>query len=112
MASELSTKEITDITNEEINDMRTMLLNSNSGSGFITDLEHDLEEDMIRKINVPTLVVHSTNDKAVSREHPLHAKENIKNSKLIWIDNSWGHMIWFDKKAVDNINSFLINDST
>lgn len=111
MASELSTEKIIHITDEEVNDMKSLLLNSRSGSGFITDLEHDLEEQIIEEIKVPTLIVHSKNDNSVSQEHPLHAKDKIENSRLIWIDNNWGHMIFFDKKAMDSINTFLLNDT-
>ena len=109
MASEFSTKDITHIAKEELNEMKILLLNSHSGSGFITDLEHDLEEQIIEGVKVPTLTVHSKNDNSVSQEHPLHAKDKIENSNLIWIDNDWGHMIWFDKEAIDSINKFLLN---
>jgi len=109
MASELSTIKVNRISKVEINDMKEFLLNSRSGSGFITDLEQDLEEKIIQDIKVPTLIIHSRNDKAVGLEHPLNASEKIVNSKLVWLDNDWGHMIWFDKDATHKINSFLLD---
>lgn len=114
MASELTTQDIEPIRKEDIKDMKSMLLISRSGNGFVTDLKHDLEEKIIESIKVPTLIIHSKNDKAVSEEHPHYAKEKIEGAKLIWIDNDWGHMIWLGKeseKTIQHISIFLLGET-
>lgn len=115
MTAELSTAEINDIKKEEIKDMKSMLLNQRSKNGFIIDLEHNLEENIIEKIKASTLIIHSKNDKTISKEHPFYAKEKIKNSKLIWVDNKWGHLIWVGKESeeiINHINTFLLNETS
>jgi len=103
MADELTTVDIPHFKPEEIEDMRRMLLIQRSGSGFVTDLEHELDEEVIAAVKAPTLIVHSKNDKAVGKEHPLYAKEKIDNARILWVDNQWGHLIWMGEKAEDVI---------
>ncbi|MGB1206617.1 MAG: alpha/beta fold hydrolase [Chitinophagales bacterium] len=110
MAKELTTTKMKKFEEEEILDMKKMLMTQRSKSGFVTDLEHDLDENIITKITAPTLIVHSKNDNSISKEHPLHAKQKIKHSELIWVENKWGHLIWVGKESkaiVDNIGVFL-----
>ncbi len=103
MANELTSATIQHFEPEEIEDMRRMLLAQRSGSGFVTDLEHELDEEVFAGVKAPTLIVHSKNDKAVSKEHPLYAKEKIDNARILWVDNKWGHLIWMGAEAEDVI---------
>ena len=112
IASELTAIKIKELDNEEINDVKNMLNEQRSKNGFVVDLDHDLEKNIIEQISSPTLIIHSKNDQAISKEHPLLAKDKIKNSKIIWIDNKWGHLIWVGKESKDiinNITTFLLN---
>ena len=66
----------------------------NSKSGFMSDIEHDVEDGLISEIQCPTLIIHSKNDNSVSYEHAEHAKRWIKNSQLYGFENEWGHLFW------------------
>jgi pimeloyl-ACP methyl ester carboxylesterase len=71
----------------------------NSKSGFMSDIEHDVENGLISEIQCPTLIIHSKHDNSVSYEHAEHAKRMIKNSKLVGLDNEWGHLFWIGKDS-------------
>lgn len=66
----------------------------NSKSGFMSDIEHDVENGLISEIQCSTLIIHSKNDNSVLFEHAQHANRMIKNSKLVGLDNEWGHLFW------------------
>lgn len=110
MAAELTTVEITHIAKDEVSDIKTMLLSQRSKSGFVTDIDQDLDESLLEKIKTPTLILHSKNDKAVSGDHPKHAASKIGESELVWVENKWGHLIWAgqeSKNIIDRISLFL-----
>jgi len=112
MATELTTVEITDIAKDEVSDIKTMLLRQRSKSGFVTDIDQDLDERLLEKIKTPTLILHSKNDMAVSAEHPKHAAKKIEESELVWVENKWGHLLWAGQESkliIDRINLFLNN---
>lgn len=70
-----------------------MLERQASGSGFVLDIEHDVTEETLQKIDVPTLIVHSRKDNSVSFDHAEYAREKITHAKLFEA-NTWGHLIW------------------
>ncbi|UII78210.1 alpha/beta fold hydrolase [Flagellimonas sp. CMM7] len=112
MATELTNKRIKKLDEAEISDMKMMLLNQRSKKGFVTDLDQELNNEIIAKIKTPTLIIHSKNDKSVSIEHPKYAKQKIENSQIVWLDNKWGHLIWVgaeSKKNIGYIKAFLNN---
>jgi pimeloyl-ACP methyl ester carboxylesterase len=81
----------------EKNDIKELLStfkHFNSKNGFMSDIEHDIEKGIISEIQCPTLIIHSKNDNSVSYEHAEHANSMIKNSKLVGLDNEWGHLFW------------------
>lgn len=112
MATELTRIPIEKLDKIEISDIKKMLLNQRSKKGFVTDIDQDLDKGLIADIKTPTLIVHSKNDKAVPIEHPEYAEQEIENSKTVWLDNKWGHLIWVgaeSKKNIGHITEFLNN---
>lgn len=79
----------------------------NSKSGFLNDIDQELEEGMISKIQCPTLVIHSNNDSSVPFEHAEYANKMILNSKLISLNNEWGHLLWIGNDSNDSINRIM-----
>ncbi|TDO94770.1 pimeloyl-ACP methyl ester carboxylesterase [Halanaerobium saccharolyticum] len=77
-----------------------------SDKGFMYDLEHQTEKEVLQKIEVPTLILHSKFDKSVSFKHAEYASENIKNSE-IYADDFWGHLIWIGKSKKNRDNKLL-----
>ena len=74
------------------------------------DIEHDVPTEVLQKINQPTLVVHSKNDKSVAFEHALHAQAHIKNAELFKA-KTWGHLIWLGQgsdEVKNKVTDFLL----
>jgi pimeloyl-ACP methyl ester carboxylesterase len=92
--STLSKKEIMNqMDSSDIKELVKMINRYASDNGFIYDLEHQTEKEVLQKIEVPTLIMHSKYDKSVSFEHAEYAAANIKGSE-IYADDFWGHLIW------------------
>ncbi|MFW6275222.1 MAG: alpha/beta fold hydrolase [bacterium] len=79
----------------------------NSRTGFMCDIEQDIEQGLISRIQCPTLIIHSKNDNSVSFEHAEYANKMIKNSKLIGLDNEWGHLFWIGKDSNVSIKKII-----
>lgn len=99
------------LDNHCFEEFRKMNNRQRSYSGFLIDLEQTRCEYSIqmRKIQIPTLIMHSKNDNLVPISHPLNAREMIPRSEEIILD-SWGHLIWIGKHATeydDALISFL-----
>lgn len=80
-----------------------------SGQGFMLNIEHDISEEVIKSVKVPTLIIHSSNDNAVLFEHALHANKHINNSELFEAE-TWGYLLWIGcgaKEVGEKVNSFL-----
>jgi pimeloyl-ACP methyl ester carboxylesterase len=109
--STLSKKEVMERMNStDLKDLVKMVNRYASDRGFIYDLEHQTKKELLQKIEVPTLIIHSKYDKSVSFEHAEYAAANIKDSE-IYADDFWGHLIWLgknkekrDKKLLDFFN--------
>lgn len=91
---EFSKNEPHRLENLDIKELLSTFKYFNSKSGFMCDIEHDLENGLISEIQCPTLIIHSKNDNSVLFEHAEHANRMIKNSKLVSLDNEWGHLFW------------------
>lgn len=70
-----------------------------SKTGFMSDIDHDIEQGRISEIQCPTLILHSRNDNSVSFDHAEYANKMIKGSTLIDLDNEWGHLFWIGKDS-------------
>jgi pimeloyl-ACP methyl ester carboxylesterase len=62
--------------------------------GFSNDLDQAIDQEILSKVECPTLILHSENDNAVDISHALNARDKIKNSKLVFFKNRWGHLLW------------------
>lgn len=94
MFKELSNYRPIEFTENEFQELKQMTLILRSYKGFDNDLDQTIEQETLKKINCPTLILHSENDNAVDISHAAHAKNNIKNSKLVTFKNHWGHLLW------------------
>ncbi len=107
---ELSTKANQEITKTEIEQIKEMTFKQASGSGFINDLNQNIENGIIKKVECPTLILHSENDKSVPIEMAFYADKEIENSILKTFDNKWGHLLWVgedSKYPIEELNEFL-----
>lgn len=113
MAKDLTTKKIISITPEELKDMTTLLNSQRSKQGFLVDIHHQPNQELLTQIIVPTLIVHSENDVAVNISHAHFAKENISHAILHTFQNKWGHLIWIGqdaRKINQHISTFLLEE--
>ena len=86
-----------------------MINRYSSDKGFIYDLDHQTTQEILQKIKIPTLILHSKYDKSVSFEHAEYAAKNINRSE-IYSDDFWGHLIWIGKnkeKRNEKVLEFL-----
>lgn len=91
----------------DINELLTTFKHFSSKTGFMCDIDHDVEESQISDIQCQTLVIHSKNDNSVSFEHAEYAKKMIKKSILIGLDNEWGHLFWIGKDSNESIKKII-----
>lgn len=82
----------------EVEAIRAMNNRQRSGRGFMLDIEHRVGSDVLGRIAVPTLVVHSPHDNSVPFEHAQHAHRLIPDSRL-FAAPAWGHLVWIGKGA-------------
>jgi len=94
MFKELSKYRPIEFTEDEFQELKQMTLIMRSYQGFDNDLDQTIEQETLKRIECPTLILHSENDNAVDISHSENAKNNIKNSKLITFNNHWGHLLW------------------
>lgn len=91
----------------DINELLSTFKHYHSKHGFMSDIEHDVETGRLLEIQCKTLIVHSRNDNSVPYEHAKHANKMIKESKLIALDNEWGHLFWIGKDANETIQKIM-----
>ena len=92
---------------EDVNELLSMFKNFSSGTGFINDIDQNIDYDVISKIKCPTLIIHSKNDNSVPFEHALHSKKMIENSKLVELNNEWGHLFWIGSDSITSIEKTI-----
>ncbi|AWX45956.1 Homoserine O-acetyltransferase [Flagellimonas maritima] len=105
---ELSTVKGASFDRKEIETIKEMTSKQSSGNGFVNDLEQDITSGTHLKIECPTLIVHSKNDKTVSIAMAYHAKKNILCSQLKLYNNKWGHLLWVGTDSTEPITETLI----
>jgi pimeloyl-ACP methyl ester carboxylesterase len=94
MYKELSKFRPIEFTEDEIQELKKMTLIMRSYKGFDNDLEQTIDHETLKRIQCPTLILHSEYDNAVDISHARNASSNIKDSKLITFKNHWGHLLW------------------
>jgi len=92
---------------EDVKELILMFQNFSSGKGFINDINQNIDSDVISSIKCPTLIIHSKNDNSVPFEHAIHSKKMIKDSKLVELDNEWGHIIWIGADSKNSIEETM-----
>lgn len=99
MFTELSSFQPTNITKEEVAELHAMIKLQRSGKGFVNDLEQNIDQNIIGEIICPTIILHSSKDKAVNIDHAKYAHTKIKKSILKVYDNRWGHLLWLGQES-------------
>jgi predicted alpha/beta-fold hydrolase len=108
--NELSTKQNKGITKTELKQIKEMTSKQASGSGFVADLNQNIESKTIKQVECPTLILHSENDKSVPIEMAFYADKEINSSVLKTFNNKWGHLLWVgedSKYPIAELNEFL-----
>ena len=89
---------------QDIAELILALKNYRSKKGFLNDIKQSTNSESIKKIKAPCLVIHSRNDNSVPFEHAVHAHKLLKNSRLIELNNEWGHLLWIGRDSEDSLN--------
>ena len=101
--TQFSTLPAHSLKKEDIRDLIASMKHYRSGNGFLNDIDQDIAEATIKKVNCPTLIIHSKNDRSVPLSHAKHAHDMIKHSKLEVLQNEWGHLFWIGSDAMGSI---------
>ena len=97
MFKELSKYRPIEFSKDEIHELKQMTIIMRSYKGFDNDLDQNIDQEILKQINCPTLILHSNFDNAVDISHAENANINIKNSKMATFNNHWGHLLWLGK---------------
>lgn len=92
---------------DDIKELTSTMKYFNSKSGFLNDIDQDINDEIISKIKCPTLIIHSENDNSVSLEHAENAKKMIENSKIEILQNDWGHLFWIGDDSINSITKTI-----
>ncbi|MCK5057980.1 MAG: alpha/beta hydrolase [Candidatus Aminicenantes bacterium] len=92
---------------DDINELISSLKFYRSRTGFLNDIDQNINRDIVAKIKCPTLIIHSKNDHSVSLEHAKHANNMIENSKIEILQNEWGHLFWIGNDSNDSIRKTI-----
>jgi pimeloyl-ACP methyl ester carboxylesterase len=92
---------------EDVKELKSMFKNFSSGTGFVNDIDQNIDNDVISGIKCPTLIIHSKNDNSVLFEHALHSNKMIENSKLVTLNNEWGHLFWIGSDSNTSISKTI-----
>lgn len=84
--------------------IRRMLQTSRSGTGFMNDIEHHVEN--LVEITSPVLVMFSPNDNTVSPMNAQRVCREVRNCELFEVASD-SHLIWIGKSAKDVWNKRL-----
>jgi pimeloyl-ACP methyl ester carboxylesterase len=94
MFKELSKYRPIEFTEDEAQELKAMTLKMRSYKGFDNDLDQTIDQEILKRIKCPTLILHSEHDNAVDISHARNAGNNIKGSRLVTFKNHWGHLLW------------------
>ncbi len=104
---QFSTNQPHKLLKDDIAQLISMLNDFCSGTGFINDIDQNIEASVLSKIKCPTLIIHSKNDNSCFFEHALHSQEMIKHSEIVELDNEWGHLFWIGKDSNESIRKTM-----
>ena len=100
---QFSLKENVKISKNSIKDLTKALKHYRSKDGFLNDIDRNIQDDVIKKVSCPTLIIHSKNDNSVSPDHAEYAHKMIKGSRLELLNNDWGHLFWIGEDSNESI---------
>lgn len=86
------------MSQEELAFVKHMIRTSQSGTGFINDIEHKV--DNLSGITTPVLVMYSPHDKTVLPKHALRVAREVPTCELYEVPSDT-HLIWIGKTAND-----------
>lgn len=95
------------LTSKSIRELISAMKYYRSKKGFLNDIDQVIDKKTIKKIQCPSLVIHSKYDNSVSFEHANHSKNTIQNSSLVELDNEWGHLFWIGKDSDQSIRKTI-----
>lgn len=78
---------------ESIAAIRRFYQGKSSRQGALNDATHTVGKELLQKVSVPTLVIHSREDKSVPFSHAEWSLQNIAGATLCEADFT-GHFIW------------------
>lgn len=78
---------------EDIENICHFYQRSSSRRGALNDLQHTIGRDLLENIKVPTLIVHSHEDKSVPFSHAEYSLAHIPNAELCE-GGLTGHFLW------------------
>ena len=86
------------MTEDELTFIKRMLQTSRSGTGFMNDIEHRV--DNLAAITRPILAMYSPNDKTVSPKNARRVASEVASCELYEVPSDT-HLIWIGKSAND-----------
>lgn len=86
------------MTEDDLYFIKCMLQTSRSGTGFMNDVEHKV--DNLAKITRPVLVMYSPNDRTVSPKNAQRISDEVSTCELYTVPSDT-HLIWIGKSAKD-----------
>ncbi len=108
--TQFSKNPIHKLKREDIQELILSIKHYNSKMGFLNDINQTINDEIFKNIKCPTLIIHSKNDNSIPFEHALYSKKMIENSKLIELNNEWGHLFWIgtdSKKSIEKTIEFI-----
>jgi len=86
------------MTEDDLNFIKRMLQTSRSGTGFIHDIEHHIDD--LASISAPVLVMSSPNDRTVSPKNAQRVADEVTTCEFYAVPSDT-HLIWIGKSAND-----------
>lgn len=86
------------MTEDDLHFIKRMLQTSHSGTGFVNDIEHKV--DNLASISAPVLVMYSPNDRTVAPHNAQRIADEVTTCEL-YAAPSDTHLIWIGKSAKD-----------
>ena len=87
---------LTRMSEDDLYFIKRMLQTSRSGTGFMNDIEHKV--DNLASITAPVLVMYSPNDQTVSPKNAQRVADEVTNSELYAVPSDT-HLIWIGPSA-------------
>ncbi len=104
---QFSKKTIHKLNRDDIKELVSSLKCYRSKTGFLNDIDQNINNTIITKIKCPTLIIHSKNDNSVSIEFAKYSQKMIKGCTIEILDNELGHLFWLGEESSDSIEKVI-----